>query len=99
MPIGHRTVLVGMGERSSRQGISQLAQALFTGGEVERVIVAAMPKLRAAMHLDTVLTFADRDVVLLYPDIVVNGIEAFSYYPADTEEASPRAARTSRWSR
>ena len=27
-----------------------------------------MPKLRAAMHLDTVFTFADRDVVTLYRD-------------------------------
>ena len=27
------------------------------------MIVAGMPKLRAAMHLDTVFTFADRDVV------------------------------------
>ena len=43
---------------------------------------AAMPKLRAAMHLDTVFTFADRDCVLIYPDIV-NGIEAFSYRPGD----------------
>jgi arginine deiminase len=41
-----------------------------------------MPKLRAAMHLDTVFTFADRDVVLLYPDIV-HKIEAFSYRPSD----------------
>jgi arginine deiminase len=46
------------------------------------VIVAAMPKLRAAMHLDTVFTFADRDCVLLYPDIV-NNIAAFSYRPGD----------------
>ncbi len=29
-----------------------------------------MPKLRAAMHLDTVFTFADRDVVTIYPEIV-----------------------------
>ncbi len=70
MPIGNKTVLVGMSERSSRQGISQLAAALFEKGAAERVVVAAMPKLRAAMHLDTVFTFADRDVVLLYPDIV-----------------------------
>lgn len=82
MPIGNRTVLVGMSERSSRQGISQLAQALFARDAVDRVIVAAMPKLRAAMHLDTVFTFADRDCVLLYPDIVHN-IEAFSYRPGD----------------
>ena len=82
MPIGNKTVLIGMSERTSRQGISQLAAALFEQGAAERVIVAAMPKLRAAMHLDTVFTFADRDCVLLYPDIV-DGIEAFSYRPSD----------------
>ncbi len=82
MPIGNKTVLVGMSERSSRQGISQLAAALFEKGAAERVVVAAMPKLRAAMHLDTVFTFADRDCVLLYPDIV-HQIEAFSYRPSD----------------
>ncbi len=81
MPIGNRTVLIGMSERTSRQGISQVARALFDAGAVDRVIVAAMPKSRAAMHLDTVLTFADRDCVLVYPDIV-HGIDAFSYYPA-----------------
>lgn len=41
-----------------------------------------MPKLRAAMHLDTVFTFADRDCVLLYPDIV-DGVKAFSYRLGD----------------
>ncbi|MDR6591503.1 arginine deiminase [Agrobacterium tumefaciens] len=80
MPIGKGNVLIGMSERTSRQAISQVAAALFEKGAAERVIVAAMPKLRAAMHLDTVFTFADRDCVLLYPDIV-NGIEAFSFRP------------------
>ena len=41
-----------------------------------------MPKLRAAMHLDTVFTFADRDVATAYPDIV-DGIETFSLRPDD----------------
>src|SRR5215467_6231827 len=80
MPIGKGNVLIGMGERTSRQAISQLAATLFEKGAAERVIVAAMPKLRAAMHLDTVFTFADRDCVLIYPDIV-DKIEAFSYRP------------------
>lgn len=80
MPIGKGNVLIGMSERTSRQAISQVAAALFEKGAAERVIVAAMPKLRAAMHLDTVFTFADRDCVLLYPDIV-NSIDAFSFRP------------------
>ena len=82
MPIGKGVVLIGMSERTSRQAISQVAKALFDKGAAERVIVAAMPKMRAAMHLDTVFTFADRDCVLLYPDIVY-GIKAFSYRPSD----------------
>jgi arginine deiminase len=81
MPIGKGNVLIGMSERTSRQAISQLAAILFEKRAAERVIVAAMPKLRAAMHLDTVFTFADRDCVLLYPDIV-NNIKAFSYRPS-----------------
>jgi len=80
MPIGKRNVLIGMSERTSRQAISQLAAALFERNAADRVIAAAMPKLRAAMHLDTVFTFADRDCVLIYPDIV-NKIECFSYRP------------------
>lgn len=80
MPIGKGNVLIGMSERTSRQAIGQLAKKLFEAGGAERVIVAAMPKLRAAMHLDTVFTFADRDCVLLYPDIV-NHIHAYSYRP------------------
>ncbi|MBV9461869.1 MAG: arginine deiminase [Bradyrhizobium sp.] len=80
MPIGKGNVLIGMSERTSRQAISQLAGALFAADGAKRVIIAAMPKLRAAMHLDTVFTFADRDCVLIYPDIV-NKIECFSYRP------------------
>ena len=70
MPIGKGNVLIGMSERTSRQAISQLAATLFKKGAAERVIVAAMPKIRAAMHLDTVFTFADRDCVLLAPDFL-----------------------------
>jgi len=82
MPIGKGNVLIGLSERTSRQAISQVAAALFKEGAAERVIIAAMPKLRAAMHLDTIFTFADRDCVLIYPDIV-NNITAFSYRPSN----------------
>jgi arginine deiminase len=83
MPIGNGAVLIGMSERTSRQAISQVAAALFAAGAAERVIVAGMPKLRAAMHLDTVFTLADRDLATAYLEIV-DGIHAFSLRPADT---------------
>lgn len=73
-------VLIGMSERSSRQAIGQLATTLFATGQAERVIVAGMPKLRAAMHLDTVLTFAAEDVVTVYRAIV-DEVTTFTLLP------------------
>jgi len=84
MPIGNGVVLVGMSERTSRQAITQVAAALFSQGAAERVIIAGMPKLRAAMHLDTVFTFVDRDIVTYYPSIV-DGIHTFSLRPGSKE--------------
>ncbi|MFF4717236.1 arginine deiminase [Streptomyces eurythermus] len=82
MPVGGGVVLMGMSERTSRQAITQVAAALFREGAAEHVIVAGMPRLRAAMHLDTVFTFADRDVVTLYPRIM-DAVHTFSLRPAD----------------
>lgn len=84
MPAGNGVVLIGMSERSSRQAITLVAKALFDQGAAERVVVAGMPSLRAAMHLDTVFTFADRDVVTAFPDIV-DGIDTFSLRPGGGE--------------
>lgn len=82
MPIGNGIVLIGMSERTSRQAIAQLAASLFAKGAAQRVIVAGMPKLRSAMHLDTVFTFCDRDVVSLFPEIM-NQVITFSLRPSD----------------
>lgn len=83
MPIGKGAVLIGMSERTSRQAITQLAVTLFQKQAADKVIVAAMPKLRAAMHLDTVFTFADRDCVILHRDIV-DEIHCFTCRPSDS---------------
>ena len=82
MPVGNGVVLIGMSERSSRQAITQVAAALFAAGAADRVIVAGMPKLRAAMHLDTIFTFADRDCATVFSGIV-DGIQPFTLRPAD----------------
>ena len=70
MPIGRGTVLVGMGERSSQQAITQLAHRLFKADAAEQVLVAGLPRTRSAMHLDTVFTFCDRDVVTAFTPVV-----------------------------
>jgi arginine deiminase len=82
MPIGNRTVLVGMGERSSPQGIGQLAQALFAKEVVDRVLAFRIPKSRAAMHLDTVFTLCGGDVVTTFKE-VADELVCYDIRPGD----------------
>jgi arginine deiminase len=84
MPIGNRTVTIGMSERTTAQMIEKIALALFAKGAAERVIAAGMTRDRAHMHLDTVFTFVDRDCVTLFPK-VVDSITAYSVRPGDKE--------------
>jgi arginine deiminase len=78
--IGNGAVMLGMGERTSPQGIEMLARRYFAHGAVTRVVAVELPRSRAFMHLDTAMTMVDRDAFSVYP-----------YLPADlrTFELTP----------
>jgi arginine deiminase len=67
--IGNRTLLVGMGERTSPQGVEALARRMFEAGALDRVVAVELPKMRTYMHLDTVLTQVDRDAFVVFPGL------------------------------
>ncbi|GAA5544032.1 MULTISPECIES: arginine deiminase [Brucella] len=89
MPIGNGVVLIGMGERTTYQAVGQVAEALFAANAATRVIACVMPKSRAAMHLDTVFSFCDRDLVTIFGE-VVDQIRCFSIYPGDDGKIAVR---------
>jgi arginine deiminase len=80
MPIGKGTVLIGMGERTSRQAVYQVAGRLIEQQAADRVIACLMPKSRAAMHLDTVFSFCDRDLVTAFRE-VADQVRCYSVRP------------------
>jgi len=82
MPVGKGVVLIGMGERTTRQAVIQVAQTLFEHKAASRVIACMMPRSRAAMHLDTVFSFCDREICTVFRD-VVDEIHCYSIYPGD----------------
>jgi arginine deiminase len=84
MPLGQGVVLVGMGERSSPQGVSQLARSLFASGGATHVLAAQIPKSRGAMHMDTVFSFCDRDLATVFPE-VVDAVRVHSLRPGRSE--------------
>jgi len=82
MPLADGIVLIGMGERTTPQAVAIVAARLFAKGAATRVIAALMPRDRSFMHLDTIFTFCDRDMVTVYPQIV-DRIRAFSLRPGN----------------
>jgi len=84
MPVGKGVVLIGMGERTTRQAVAQVARELFRHNAATRVIGCLMPRSRAAMHLDTVFTFCDREICTIFAE-VVDQVRCFSVHPGTRE--------------
>jgi len=70
--IGNGLVVIGLGERSSPQGVELLAASLFSKGSAKKIVVVELPKARSAMHLDTVMTMLDYDCFTIYPPVMDN---------------------------
>jgi arginine deiminase len=69
-PIGNGTVMIGMGERTTPQAVLLIARELFRADAAVQVLAVLLPKSRSYMHLDTVITMCDRDVVTVFPEVV-----------------------------
>ncbi|UCM90922.1 arginine deiminase [Streptomyces marincola] len=64
--IGNGAVLVGMSERTTPQAVELLARRLFAAGSARVIVALDLPKRRAFMHLDTVLTMVDGETFTQY---------------------------------
>ncbi|MBR7678448.1 arginine deiminase, partial [Streptomyces daliensis] len=64
--IGDGAVLIGMSERTTPQAVEMLARGLFAAGSARSIVALDMPKRRAFMHLDTVMTMVDGDTFTQY---------------------------------
>jgi arginine deiminase len=78
--IGSGAVMIGMGERTAPQTVEIMAQRLFNAEAAGRVLAVELPRSRAFMHLDTVLTMIDRDAFIAYPH-VADSLRVWSLRP------------------
>jgi arginine deiminase len=84
-PIGNGAVMIGMGERTTPQAVLWIARSLFRAGSARLVLAVHLPKSRSYMHLDTVITMCDRDLVTLFPQ-VVNGARTWAIRPGGSAD-------------
>ena len=94
--LGHGTVLIGMGERTTPMAVEMLASKLFFHGQATRVIAAELPRSHAFMHLDTAMTMLDRDTFVAYPYLDTD-LRSWSLTPSDDLGCFEVTANTDLW--
>ena len=63
------TLIVGLSERTNARGVERLAARLLGSGGVRKMVVLELPRSRALMHLDTVLTMVDQETFVRYGEL------------------------------
>jgi arginine deiminase len=79
--VGERGLAIGMTERTTPAGVEALAVRLFQAGVVDRILAVDLPKVRSAMHLDTIVTQVDVDAFITYPSMTAS-LRCFEVRPA-----------------
>jgi arginine deiminase len=75
--MGPGVVAVGVGERTTPAGAEALARSLFDDDLAHTVLAVPIAQERATMHLDTVCTMVDIDVIVMSP-AAADSLSAFT---------------------
>ncbi len=62
-------VAVGVGQRTTPAGVEAFALRAFAAGVASTVLAVPIAQERATMHLDTVCTMVDADLVVMFPAV------------------------------
>lgn len=66
--LSEKALAIGNSERTDGAAIQEVAKQVLASGDVERVYEVVLPPKRNFMHLDTVFTIIDENLVVTYPD-------------------------------
>ncbi|HVM28401.1 MAG TPA: arginine deiminase [Mycobacteriales bacterium] len=73
-------VAVGVGQRTTPAGVEAFASRAFSAGVAHAVLAVPIAQERATMHLDTVCTMVDTDLVVMFP-AVADTLRAYPVTP------------------
>jgi arginine deiminase len=62
-------VAVGVGQRTTPAGVEAFAARAFAARVAHTVLAVPIAQERATMHLDTICTMVDRDLVVMFPAV------------------------------
>ncbi len=68
--ISPKALAIGVSERTSLEAVKKVAHNLFQNEQVSRVYAVHLPSKRNFMHLDTVFTIIDENLIVTYPEAI-----------------------------
>ncbi|NMM46795.1 arginine deiminase [Flammeovirgaceae bacterium KN852] len=77
--LSDKALAIGHSERTDTKAIEAVAKQVLAEGGVERVYEVHLPKVRNCMHLDTVFTIIDENLVVTYPDAMQSVLQTNVY--------------------
>lgn len=74
-----KVLAIGCSQRTDSEAIQEVAKTLLADGSVERVYEVKLPSKRNYMHLDTVFSIIDENLIVTYPDAMTTLLETYVY--------------------
>ena len=68
--LSDEVLAIGISERTDANGVEKLSNNLFNNTSIQTVLAINMPKVRAFMHLDTILTQVDHAKFVVHPEFM-----------------------------
>jgi arginine deiminase len=78
--LGPGVIAVGVGERTTPAGVERLARQVFDDDLAHTVLAVPIAQERATMHLDTICTMVDVDLMVVYEN-VADSLVAYTVKP------------------
>lgn len=83
--LSDKALAIGCSERTDEKSIELVAREILNKSTVERVYQVDLPAKRNFMHLDTVFTIIDENLIVTYPD-AMNSVLQTCVYKKDGED-------------
>ncbi len=85
--LSKNSLAIGYTERTDVEAIRAVANEVLKDPEVERVYQVHLPKLRNCMHLDTVFTIIDENLIVAYPGAMEKELTTIIYHKEGIDDS------------
>lgn len=81
--LSDKALAIGCSERTDAAAIELVAKQVFRNSKVERVYQVDLPSRRNFMHLDTVFTIIDENLIVTFPEAMNSVLQTCVYRPVN----------------